>query len=143
MPSARSLFRFAWAALVFSLVITASACGGDDASPKVTPTEAPTATPYSLGSSVTIRGEEFALPEGVSYINQTADCQLEANASSDTCINDFKMLVRGNSYILFDPEGPQVIARLIEPQDESYLRPLLDAIAGIADGASPDQSPGS
>ncbi|HET8943778.1 MAG TPA: hypothetical protein VFO59_03275 [Dehalococcoidia bacterium] len=109
----------------------------------MTPTEAPTATPFALGSSVTIRGEEFALPEGVSYINQTADCQLEANASSDTCINDFKMLVRGNSYILFDARVPQVIARLIEPQDESYLRPLLDAIEGAVDSASPDQSPGS
>lgn len=142
MRFARLFDVLAGVALASSLLIAASACGGDDPGPETSPTDASSPTPFSLGKSISIRGKDFELPAGVAYTNQTADCQLEANASSDECQNDLKMLVRGETYIIFDPKVPRVIARLIQPADEGDFRPLLNAIAGTVD-ASPDQSPGS
>ncbi len=146
MLSTRLLSSYAWAALVPLLLMSAAACGGGDDAADVTATETPfltpTPTPFSLGNSLTIRGQLVTLPEGVAYINQTPDCQVEANASSDQCLKDLKMLVRGNSYILFDAATPRMIARLIEPEDEASLRPLLDIISDTAVGASPTSSPG-
>ncbi|HET9476929.1 MAG TPA: hypothetical protein VFP63_05535 [Dehalococcoidia bacterium] len=143
MRCARLLPGLTWTALAFSLVMAAAACGGDDDAPETTPTDVPTATPFSLGTTLSIHGQDITLPEGVAFINQTADCQAEGNASSPTCLNDLKMLVRGSSYILFDATIPRVISRRIEPEDESDFRQLLDAITGTADSASPDQSPGT
>ncbi len=129
-------------AATLALAAAASACGGDDETGP-TPTEGPTPTPFSLGATLIIRGQEVTLPEGVAYINQTPDCQQEANASSAQCANDLKMLVRGNSYILFDPAQPRVIARRIEPEDEDDFRPLLGLIAGTSGGGtSNEESPG-
>lgn len=143
MRVARLFDVLAGVALASSLLIAASACGGDDGGPEPSPTDASSPTPFSLGKTISIRGRDFELPAGIAYTNQTADCQLEANASSDNCLNDLKMLVRGDSYIIFDSVVPRVIARRIEPADESDFRPLLNAIAGTEDAASPDQSPGS
>lgn len=140
MLSGRFLSSFAWAPLDLLLVIAALACGGGDNGAEVTPTEAPTPTPFSLGTFLTIRGREVPLSEGIAYVNNKAECQQEANASSDECLNDLKMLVRGNSYILFDALVPRVIARRIEPEDESDFRPLLGIIAGATDGNAPDPS---
>ena len=143
MRVARLFDVLAVATLAVSLLIAVSACDGDDGGPEPSPTDASSSTPFSLGKSVSIRGRDLELPAGVAYINQTADCQLEANASSDECLNDLKMLVRGETYIIFDPRVPRVIARLIQSADEGDFRPLLNAIAGTEDAASPDQSPGS
>ena len=68
------------------------------------------------------------------YINETPDCQTEANASSPQCAADYKMLVRGDSYIIFDPSVPRVISRRIEKADEGDFRPLLGLIAGTTEG---------
>ena len=129
--------------VVISLVLTASAsaCGGDGKSGP-TPSDGPDTTPFSLGTTLTIRGQEVTLPEGIAYINQTLDCQREANASSAECVNDIKMLFRGDSYILFDPAQPRVIARRIELEDEGDFRPLLGLIAGTSGGTPIEESPG-
>ena len=143
MPFLR-LPHLAWALPALLLMITASACGGgDNDGVEVTPTDAPTPTPFSLGTSVTIGGQEVPLPAGVVYMNQSAECQQEETALSDACLNDLKMLVRGNSYILFDPAAARVIARRIEPEDESDFRPLLAIIAGNTGSVTPSESPTS
>ena len=129
MRCCRFTSLIAWGALALLCLAAAAACGdGGDS------TEGPTPTPFSLGSKVTIRGQQVALPEGVIYIKQAPECQEEANASSADCLSDFKMLLRGNSYIIFEPSQPRVVARRIEPEDESDFRPLLGLIAGTTGG---------
>lgn len=144
MPSSRLLYLMASSA-VFLAALVASACGDDDET-AATPTAAgPTATPYSLGTTLVIRGQEVALPEGVAYTNQSPECQQEVTASSPDCADDLKLLTRGNSYILFDAGGERVIARRIEPDDEADFRPLLGLISGTtgADSSNEEtQSPG-
>lgn len=142
MRSPRRPFALVLVAVSLVLVAAASACGGDSEI-EATPTEGPTPTPFSLGATLSIRGQEVTLPDGVAYINQTPDCQQEANASSPECASDLKMLVRGDSYILFDLAQPRVIARRIEPEDEGDFRPLLGLIAGASgSGTSSEASPG-
>lgn len=119
--------------LVLLCLAAAVACGDDDGDAS----DGSTPTPFPLGSTLTIRGEEVTLPPGVAYMNQTPSCQTEANAFSPNCVNDIKMLLRGNSYILFDPSAPRVVARRIEPEDESDFRPLLGLISGTTGGESP------
>lgn len=125
------------------VLAAAAACGGDDDAPEVTPTDAPTPTPFSLGNSLTIRGQDVPIPEGVSYVNEKEECRQEASAQTDECKNGLKMLTRGDSYILFDPAIPRVISRRIEPEDEADFRPLLQLITGTATGDSPGASPTS
>lgn len=134
MRSRRSALFMALMALALFSLAAAAACGDDDDAGE---TAGPTPTPFSLGSTLTVRGQQLTLPQGVAYINQTPDCQQEANASSADCLNDLKMLVRGDSYILFDAAQPRVVARRIEPEDESDFRPLLGIISGTTGGESP------
>jgi hypothetical protein len=89
-----------------------------------------------LGSTLTIRGQQVTLPPGVTYANLSPECQGEAAASIPECLGDSKLLMRGKSYIAFEPSTPRVIARRIEPEDESDFRPLLGLIAGTTSGES-------
>lgn len=132
MRSCRFISLAAWGALALLCLAAAAACGDDDdASQGTTP------TPFSLGSNLTIRGQQVTLPQGVAYFNQELACQDEANAASADCLNDLKVLMRGDSYIIFEPATPRVVARRIEPEDESDFRPLLGLISGTTGGESP------
>lgn len=116
-------------------LVGAGGCGGGDEAHDIA-TEGPTPTPFSLGTSLNFRGQEVALPAGVAYINQKPQCQQESTAWTGECLNDLKMLVRGDSYILFDTDPVRVIARRIEPEDETDFRPLLGLISGNPGGVS-------
>lgn len=143
MPPAHPAPIFVTVILGLFALAAAAACGGGDDAPEVTPTDAFTPTPFSLGNSLTVRGQEMPIPEGVSYFNDKEECRQEASAQTDECRNGLKMLTRGDSYILFDPATPRVISRRIEPEDEADFRPLLQLITGTATGDSPGASPTS
>jgi len=119
------------------LLFLAAACGGDDgdAGSGISP------TPFTLGSTLTIRGQEVTLPQGVQYINQKQQCQQPDTAFTQECLEDLKILSRGNSYIIFDPTQPRVIARRIEPEDEADFRPLLGLISGTTAGGASSPAP--
>jgi hypothetical protein len=134
MRGRRSTLIIASGALL--LFLAGGACSGDDGS-VVNTTEGPSPTPFSLGSTLTIRDQEVTLPSGVTYANMSPECQHESTALTSDCVNDSKVLIRGKSYILFEPSTPRVIARRIEPEDESDFRPLLGLIAGTTGGESP------
>jgi hypothetical protein len=138
MRGRRSVFLIAWGVLV-PLIFATGACGGDDSSDGGSlgnATEGSSPTPFLLGSTLTIRGQQVALPPGVTYANLSPECQEEAAASTPGCLSDSKLLLRGKSYIAFDPSIPRVIARRIEPEDESDLRPLLGLISGTTSDES-------
>lgn len=120
-------------------MLVATACGGDNDDTGA----GASSTPFTLGSTLTIRGREVTLPQGVEYINQKQQCQREDTAFTQECLADLKMIMRGNSYIIFDPSSPRVIARRIEPEDEADFRPLLGLISGTSPGdtSSPTPSP--
>ena len=138
MRSCRSLL-LAGGGVLLLLVIAAGACGGDGGSGDASAGSAadgPSPTPFSLGSTLTIRGQQVTLPPGVTFANLSSECQVEAAAARPECLRDFKVLTRGRSYIVFEPSTPRVIARRIEPEDESDFRPLLGLIAGTTSGES-------
>ena len=139
MPHAR--FPIILPTFILGIVcLVAVACGGGDGNN--TSTDGPTPTPFSLGSTLSIRGQQVKLADGIAYFNQTIDCQDAVDAGSPKCVNDLKMLERGQSYILFDPTQPKVIARRIEPEDEADFRPLLGLISGTTSASgAPVQTP--
>jgi len=141
MPRRRSSPTFGWLACAALIAAVAIACGGGDNGSSDNHTEGPTPTPFSLGDTLTIRGQEVVLPVGIRYFNQSPECQAEANVSSPECQNDLKMLARGDSYILFDAAQPRVIARRIESEDEGDFRPLLGLITGSTGGETPTLEP--
>ncbi len=120
----------------------AVACGGGDGR-EADGTQAAGGTPYALGPSFTIRGQEVQLPAGATMVNQKPECQQEAAALTPQCANDLKMIARGNSYILFDPTVPRVVARRIEPEDDKDFRPLLGLISGTTSKESASPAPSS
>ncbi len=125
------------------LLFAAGACGGKEGSDDGSvdnATDAPSPAPSLLGSTLTIRGQHVTLPPGVAYANLSPECQGEASASSPACLDDSTVLTRGKSYIVFEPSTPRVIARRIEPEDESDFRPLLGLIAGTTSGG-PSSTP--
>jgi hypothetical protein len=138
--SNRSLRRESVALIAWLLALATSACGDGDEPATASPV--PTASFYSLGTTLTIRGQEIVLPSGILYSNEAIDCQKQETALSTKCASGLKLLSRGNSYLLFDPNGPRVVARRIEQEDEADFRPLLGIIAGTSDAwITPTPSP--
>ncbi len=85
------------AAALLTVLAVLSACGDDDAGSSSDETPGPSPTPFVLGPTLTIRGQQVTLPDGVAYYNQKVDCQQEATANTGACVDDFKMLIRGES----------------------------------------------
>ena len=131
------------AAAIVSCLAVLVACGGGGENQLAAETQTPNGTPFELGTAVTIRGQEVQIPAGATMTNQKPECQQEATALTSSCVNDLKMIARGNSYILFDPTIPRVIARLIEPEDDKDFRPLLGLISGTTGRESASPAPGS
>jgi hypothetical protein len=122
------------AAAVASALLVAVLQGCDDDGPGRVETEDRPAvaarTPRHLGDTLTIRGREVTLPTEATFANHKEECWTEELEATQPCIDGLKQISRGESYILYDPTGPRLVAHYIAPEDEEEFRPLADLIAG-------------
>ncbi len=115
-------------------------CGGG--STEQTPAAtAPTPTPFTLGPTLSLGGKQITLPPGVSAIDQTPSCQTPESAGSPACINDLKIILKGYSYVIYDPVASQIVARAIRPEDAAEFAPIIAILTGQSVDAAPSGSP--
>jgi hypothetical protein len=91
-----------------------------------------------MNASSTIRGRTVRVPPGAVLVNQDEACFTAPAATSPECQGANKILYRGETLIIFDPDPPRILARKILPEDEADFRPIVNIISGLDEGvASP------
>jgi len=137
-----TVFRTLIALVAAVLLAMLAACSSGNSSSSPTPAGelGANASPAALPNTLTIRGQKVDFPPQTVIINQTTECQSAETAQTAACAVDLKLISLGDSYILYDPKGPRVDSKKIDPAQAAVLQPVLDLIQGRASSNSPSPS---